>query len=212
MKSMMIRSATHTTILLIISIMTLFTSSCKPGTEEAAKVTGTGTDDMSGLVLEDIPGSKVKYARQLNTMGQVEIQGFVEDGKKTGQWIQYGPEGDIILINNYIDGLLEGTAMRMTFRNQVDLKLNYKRGKLDGPWVAYKFGKVVEERQYANDKLEGVAKTYDERTFKLKQEVQYKDGLQDGYFRYYDEAGNMTLEYQYKKGEKVSGGIVEPAK
>lgn len=212
MKSMITRSATHTAILLIISMLTLFTSSCKPGAEAPAKVTGTGSDDMSGLVLEDIPGSKVKYARQINAQGQVEIQGFVEDGKKTGQWIQYGPEGDIILINNYIDGLLEGTAMRMTFRNQVDLKLNYKQGKLDGPWVSYKFGKIIEERQYANDKLEGVAKTYDERTFKVKQEVQYKDGLQDGYFRYYDEAGNITLEYQYKKGEKVSGGIVEPAK
>ena len=53
-------------------------------------------------------------------------------------------------------------------------------------------------------------KTFDERTFKLKQEVEYKNGLQDGYFRYYDEEGNVTLEYEYKEGEKIKGGIVEP--
>lgn len=73
----------------------------------------------------------------------------------------------------------------------------------------YKYGKVVEERYYENGKLEGTAKTYDDRTFKLKQEAQYKNGLQHGYFKYYDENGNVTLEYEYKNGEKVSGGIVE---
>jgi len=214
MKSMSTRSATNTTILLIISMLTIFASSCKPTSEEAAKAPATemGTGDLAGMTMEDIPGSKVKYAKQINAQGHLEIQGFVQDGKKTGQWIQYSPEGDIILINHYVDGLLEGTAMRMSFRNQVDLKINYKQGKLNGPWIAYKFGKIIEERQYTNDKLEGVAKTYDERTFKVKQEVQYKNGLQDGYFRYYDEDGNLTLEYQYKAGEKVSGGIVEPAK
>ena len=70
----------------------------------------------------------------------------------------------------------------------------------------------IRDSLYKDDKLEGTARTYDDRTFKLKQEVEYKDGKQDGFFRYYDEEGNVTLEYQYKNGEKVSGGIVEPPK
>ena len=197
-------------MLLMLSLMTLIYTSCKKETAAAPAAEASG--DLAGLQMEDIPGSNIKYARQFTSEGVLQIEGFVENGKKTGMWIEYTPEGDIVLINHYVNGQLEGTAMRMSFRNQVDLRLNNKHGKLDGPWTAYKFGKVVETRNYKDDKLDGVTRTYDDRTFKLKQEVQYKNGVQDGYFRYYDEDGNVTLEYQYKNGEKVSGGIVEPAK
>lgn len=210
-------SLTKPVLLCFISVFITFSMACKkesvaaePATEDP--MSGGAVDDISALVKEDIPGTNVQYARQLNPQGQVQIEGFIENGKKTGQWIEYTPEGDILLINHYVNGLLEGTVLRMTYRNQVDLRINYKQGKMDGQYTAYKFGKLVEERFYKNGKLEGTAKTYDDRTFNLKQEVQYKDGLQDGYFRYYDESGNVTLEYQYKNGEKISGGIVEPKK
>ncbi len=196
--------------LLIISIIIVVASSCESSEGKAKAPSATGTGDLAGLVLEDIEGSNVKYARQITPAGQVQIEGFVENGKKVGQWIQYGGDGDIALINNYVDGMLEGPGMRMSFRNQVDLKSTYHKNLLHGPWTTYKYGKVIEQRNYVNDKLDGVVKTFDDRTFKLKQEVQYKNGVQHGYFRYYDEAGNITLEYEYKDGEKISGGIVEP--
>jgi antitoxin component YwqK of YwqJK toxin-antitoxin module len=205
-------SLTKLSIVLTMSIITLFASSCKPGEEKAADPAAKPKGDLKDMTFEDIPGSSIKYARQMGTAGNLEIEGYVENDKKTGMWIEYTPDGDIQLINHYVDGLLEGTAMRMTFRNQVDLRLNYRQGKLDGQWTTYKFGKIIEERSYKNDKLDGVSKTYYDRSFKLKQEVQYKDGKQDGYFRYYDEDGNITLEYEYKNGEKVGGGIVEPKK
>ncbi len=195
--------------MLIISLLIITLSSCKQGKPETKTEVSLGTGDMVGFVYEAIPGSNIKYARKEFTVGLTEIEGFVEDGNKVGQWIQYSPEGDILLINNYIDGMLEGTAMRMSFRNQVDLKTSYRKNKLHGPWTSYKYGKVVEERYYVKDKLDGIVKTYDDRTFKLKQEVQYRNGLQHGYFRYYDEEGNVSLEYEYKDGEKISGGIIE---
>jgi antitoxin component YwqK of YwqJK toxin-antitoxin module len=184
---------------------------CKPAAKPKPAATAQEKsaipDDLSGMKMEDIPGTDTKYARQFDGSGAIQIEGFVRDNKKTGQWILYGAEGDIGLINNYVDGKLEGVAMRMTFRNQVDLKSNYHNGVLNGPWLQYKFGKKIEERNYKNGQLDGSVKVYDERTFKLKQEAEYKDGLQDGFFRYYDENGNVTLEYEYKKGEKVSGGM-----
>jgi antitoxin component YwqK of YwqJK toxin-antitoxin module len=108
--------------------------------------------------------------------------------------------------------MLEGTVLKMGFRNQVDLRSTYKQNQLHGPWVSYKFGKVIEQRFYQDGKLEGTVSTYDDRTYKLKQEVQYKNGLQDGYYKYYDEEGRLSLEYLYKNGEKISGGIVENEK
>lgn len=210
MKAMFKSSLTKMGMLLTVSVFTLFIWSCKQGAGKESPAAASG--DLKGLVFENIPGTSIRYARQIDSSGQVQIEGFVDGDKKTGQWIEYTPEGDVILINHYVNGMLEGVAMRMSFRNQVDLRPTYKQNMLDGPWTAYKFGKVIEQRNYKAGKLDGTMKTFDDRTFKLKQETQYKDGLQDGYFKYYDEAGNVTLEYQYKKGEKVSGGMVEPGK
>jgi antitoxin component YwqK of YwqJK toxin-antitoxin module len=190
----------------VLTCITLGLMGCKEGSSPAS-ATADVPSDLKGLVFEDIPGTDVKYARQLYANGGVEIEGYVSNGKRTGMWVQYGTNGDIGLINHYVDGQLEGLALRMTYRNQVDLKTTYRKGQLDGAWASYKFGKLVEERTYKQGKLEGSVKLYDERTFKLKQDAQYKNGLQDGYFRYYDEEGNVTLEYQYKNGEKVSGGM-----
>ncbi len=193
---------------LVVLACGLLLASCEKKKTGSVGLTGK-KEDLSGLIYEDIPGSTVKYARQMNASGGVEIEGYMQDNKKTGMWVQYSENGDIAVINHYVDGLLEGVALRMTYRNQVDLKSTYRKGQLNGPWASYKFGKLVEERTYKDGQLEGTVKTYDDRTFKLKQEVQYKNGVQDGYFRYYDEEGNLTLEYQYKKGEKVSGGLVK---
>ena len=215
MKSMFKYSLTKLSIVLTLSIITLFASSCKPSEEKvAAEPAGAAapTGELKDMAMEAIPGSNTKYARQIGKAGNLEIEGFVENDKKVGMWIQYTPDGDIQLINHYVDGLLEGTAMRMTFRNQVDLRMNYKQGKLDGPWTSYKFGKITEERLYKNDKLDGMTKTYNTRNWKLKQEAEYKNGVQDGIFRYYDEEGTLSLEYTYKNGEKVSGGIIEQKK
>jgi antitoxin component YwqK of YwqJK toxin-antitoxin module len=194
----------------VAGFLTLPTA-CKPkatDTTSTAQTEQSGLpEDLAGFTTQDIAGSKIKYVKKETGAGKIEIEGYLLDNKKTGQWIQYGPEGDISLINHYVEGKLEGVAMRMTFRNQVDLKSNYHEGQLHGPWITYKFGKKIEERNYTNGKLDGYVRLYDERTFKVKQEAQYKNGVQDGIFRYYDEEGNVTLEYEYKNGEKVSGGM-----
>jgi antitoxin component YwqK of YwqJK toxin-antitoxin module len=96
----------------------------------------------------------------------------------------------------------------MLTRGQIDMKAQYHQGQLHGSYIQYKFGKLLEQRTYNMGKLDGTVRTFDERNWKIKQEVQYKNGLQDGFFRYYDENGNVTLEYVYRNGEKISGGII----
>ena len=213
MKSMIVSLLTKKVLPLFTIAMVLSFIACKPAdVKEEVATTPTTGEDISGLVREKIPGTTVEYARQMNANGALEIEGFMDGDQKTGQWIQYSPEGDILLINNYVNGKLEGLVMKMSFRNQVDLKEHYKQGVLDGSWTAYKFGKVIEERNYVAGKLEGSTKVYDQKTFKLKQETQFKNGVQHGLLQYFDETGNVVLSYEYKNGEKVSGGIVEPPK
>jgi antitoxin component YwqK of YwqJK toxin-antitoxin module len=212
MKSMIKSLLTNKACLLIACSILLIGYACKPSVDKPAAIAPALEDDISGLVREKIPGTSIEYARQLNAAGAIEIEGFLDGNQKTGQWIRYNPEGDIIQINNFVNGKLEGMAMKMSFRNQVDLKMSYKQGEMDGSWTAFKFGKVIEERNYVSGKLEGTVKVYDQKTFKVKQETQFKSGVQDGSLKYFDENGNVVLSYEYKNGEKIGGGIVEPPK
>jgi antitoxin component YwqK of YwqJK toxin-antitoxin module len=176
---------------------------CKPSAPKA------GSGDLIGFEIIEIQGSSVKMAKRKDPSGQAVIEGFVEGEKKTGQWLEYDNNGDVSTIAHYVNGLLEGTSFKLSHRGQIDQRTNYHLGELDGTWVQYKFGKVMETRNYKNGKLDGSVKIYDDKTFKLRQETEYKNGLQDGIFRYYDDNGNVSMEYQYKNGEKVSGGIVK---
>jgi antitoxin component YwqK of YwqJK toxin-antitoxin module len=174
-----------------------------------SSTTKDGTGDLAGFEFSKIPGTTIKSAKRKDPRGQVVVEGFADGDKKVGQWIEYNEEGDISTITNYINGLLEGPALKMAYRGQVDQRTTYHAGQLDGPWVQYKFGKILETRVYRDGKLNGTVKTYDEKTYKVRQETEYKNGVQDGYYRYYDDNGNVSMEYQYKNGEKVSGGMVK---
>lgn len=212
MKSRIKSLLTNQACLLFTCTILMIGYACKPSSDKPAATALASEDDIAGLVREKIPGTTIEYARQFNAAGALEIEGFLDGNVKTGQWIRYNPEGEIIQINNFVNGKLEGIAMKMSFRNQVDLKISYKQGEMDGPWTAYKFGKIIEERNYVAGKLEGTVKVYDEKTFKVKQETQFKNGVQDGSLKYFDENGNVVLSYEYKNGEKIGGGIVEPPK
>lgn len=180
-------------------------SGCKPDTPKAE----AGTGDLTGFELSAIPGSAIQYAVRKDAAGQIVFEGYVLNNKRTGQWIEYNVEGEMVTLENYIEGLREGVSLKFSSRGQIEQKSRYSQGQLHGGWTQYKFGKTIEERNYNMGKLDGVVRMYDDRNWTLKQEVAYKDGKQHGHFRYYDEKGNVTLEYEYKNGEKVSGGIVE---
>ncbi len=190
-------------ILCLTLVLSFF--ACKPSAPEPV----TGTGDLAGLQLTDIPGSPIKQARQVDPAGQIVHEGFILDNKRTGQWVEYSNEGYIVATSNYVNGLLEGASMKLSPRGQVEERSKYHVGVLEGEQILYKYGKILKTSNYVNGKLEGIVKAYDEKTFKLRQEIAYKNGLQHGFFRNYDENGVVNMEYEYKNGEKLSGGIVE---
>jgi antitoxin component YwqK of YwqJK toxin-antitoxin module len=181
----------------------LISGGCNSSTPKAQ------TGDLAGFESVKISGTTIRRAERKDPGGQMVIEGYVDGGKKTGQWIEYSAEGDVTSITNYVNGLLEGPAFKMSFRGQVDQRLTYHLNQLDGPWIQYKFGKIQETRFYKNGKLDGSVRIFDDKTFKIQQESEYKDGQLNGHIRYYDENGDVSVEYEYKNGEKVSGGIVK---
>ena len=56
-------------------------------------------------------------------------------------------------------------------------------------------------------KIDGLYKEF-HNNGKIQKEVSYKDGVQDGPFRQYNDDEKLIMQYEYKGGEKISGGVV----
>jgi antitoxin component YwqK of YwqJK toxin-antitoxin module len=170
--------------------------------------TSAGEGDLLGYEIENIPGSTAQLAIKREEDRKVQ-EGYVLNGKKHGMWIDYAVDGRISGIQHYIDGQLHGPSFTMDNRSQITSLASYKNNELDGVKANYKFGRPQEEIPYVQGKIHGVMKKYYSNN-KLMEEAEYKNNVQDGFYRHYNEAGVMDLEYEYKNGEKVSGGIVAP--
>ncbi len=157
-----------------------------------------------------IPGSATQQAIRRDPLGDIIESGFVLNGLKQGTWTTYNQDSKAPeKIMSYIDGALNGPYIEMDNQGRFALLANYKGNVLHGHYGKYRIGRPELTANYVDGQLDGVMAEYDYRTNKIKQEVSYKLGLKDGYLRYYNEEGKITLEYLYKDDERISGGIQE---
>lgn len=175
--------------------------------ESCSKSTPAVEADLAGYDLTQVSGSDFYHATKIADGKKIQ-EGYVLNGRKNGLWIDYHPDGRISLLQHFVEGKLNGPVLNMDGRGQVIGHADYNNGILDGIKGTYKFGRPQEEIPYVNGKIHGVLKKYYTNN-KLMEEVEYKDNVQDGYYRHYNEEGVVDLEYVYKNGEKVSGGIVK---
>ncbi|MCI5080207.1 MAG: hypothetical protein MRY78_00870 [Saprospiraceae bacterium] len=167
--------------------------------------------DLSGYDVMDVPGQNLKKVAKKDEAGNLLESGFVENGVKTGTWTTYTTDGPFPQkIASYAQGNYNGIYMEFNERGQVEILANYKNNKLHGKWGKYRFGRPEETAVYKEGELHGTYAKYYTRDGKIQNTIEYKDGKQDGYYRFYNEEGEVTLEYMYRDGEKVEGGIVDP--
>jgi len=192
----------------LILILAAALWSCNGGGSASAP-----TVDSSGYALEDIPGLSAKIATKHNEAGVLIEEGLLINGVKTGTWVTYHPDTRFpATITSYEGGVNNGPYMEFNQRGQLSLRATYRNNLLHGLWGKYSFGRVEEESNYKDGQLHGMHRAYQKRDGKLQSEAEYKDGKQDGVYRFFNEEGEVTLEYQFKNGEKVSGGIVDVEK
>jgi antitoxin component YwqK of YwqJK toxin-antitoxin module len=166
--------------------------------------------DSTGFTITAVPGSDLQHAIKKDGTGSVLEEGYLKGGVKTGSWVTYVAGSPFPKkIETFVNGNYTGVYMEFNERGQLELVANYLNNKLNGNWGKYRFGRPQEEASYKNGELDGTYKKYFERDGKLQTTIEYKDGVQDGYYRFYDDGGNVKLEYLYKDGEKVEGGIKE---
>lgn len=178
---------------------------------ETTDETPATNSETEGFFTEEVPGTELTRVFREDKDGNIVEDGFLKNGVKQGPWLTY--ERVFIYpksLTHYENGIVNGIYMEFTTSGQVALQAVYRNNQLNGPWSRYKGGRMEASAYYQDGELHGVYKEFMPLFGRLQKEIHYKNGQQDGPYRYYDDEGRITMEYMYKKGEKVSGGIVDP--
>lgn len=170
----------------------------------------SANQNLVGYEIIDLEGVDGSMALKRNAQGTIIEQGIIKNGMKDGLWINYHDDENNLpsRIMSFANGIQNGPDISLSNRGQIEEMSHYLNNKFHGRYGKYKFGRPSITTEYANGEFDGVHKEYF-NTGKLQKLIEFKDGKQDGKLEYYDEEGNVTLQYTYKNGEKISGGIVE---
>lgn len=196
---------------LFLMLLILSLAGCQSGgTKDAAPP----TPDINGFVTEPVPGTDLLKVTKYNDQGQVLESGYLLDSLMQGTWMyfEHSTKEFPKKVINYHHGIAQGLYLEMTERGQIELQATYENNQLHGPWGIYKFGRPVKTATYKHGLLDGLYREYSATDGKLQKEIYYKDGKADGPYRYFNTEGEVTLEYEFKNGEKISGGTLEPGK
>lgn len=184
----------------------LLIAACQPApTEEAA--------DLAGYTLESVPGSSWKKALKTDGERLVE-EGYVAGGRKTGMWVTYYNDVKNYpkTVASYAEGVLEGPYMEINNFGQYEIVAHYRQGKLHGRYAKYNLTRLVEEMYYKDGLLEGPYTLYFPNSDVKQRTAEFRNGKEHGMIRFFNDQGRITMEYEYRNGEKISGGIVEQEK
>jgi len=189
----------------LILAATLFIASC--GNNPPNKTSATG--DWEGFEMSPVKGSENQHAIKKNDDGGTAEEGFALNGNKNGTWITYHLEGRIKSVENFIDGRVEGLSLELDKRGQIIKKVYYVDGQFHGPNTTYKFGRPQETIPYNHGNVHGMVVRY-YNNGRVMEEIDFVDGVQHGYYNHYNADEKLDMRYEYSKGEKVSGGMVDP--
>jgi antitoxin component YwqK of YwqJK toxin-antitoxin module len=169
----------------------------------------------AGYTLEPVPGSDLMLAVKYDADGIMQEKGFFLNNLPEGTWYYYEhlrtkefPKR----IATYHQGVLNGPYLELSESGTVVLQAYYLNNELTGYWGSYKFGRPLKTADYKQGILDGVYREYVPSTGKLQKEIHYKNGKEDGPYRFFNNDGEVTLEYTYKDGEKISGGMIDSEK
>jgi antitoxin component YwqK of YwqJK toxin-antitoxin module len=191
-------------LILVLSILAVLIA-CSP-TEQSESL----PEDLSGFDVIPIPGTNSTLASIETANGPLEL-GMLSNGKRHGTWVSYHDNQKRFpkVIATYAEGKLNGFYAEYSERGQLELVATYLNNQLHGWYAKYKYTRILESREYVNGILDGTVTKYFPDSDQVQQTIDYKEGKQHGLLRYYNEAGKVTMEYQYENGQKVSGGMVE---
>jgi len=171
---------------------------------------GKGNYPVGAIVTpyEDIPNRE----RVVLRAGlKVIAEGDYYQGQQDGIWAEYDSEsGHLRSITNYFRGKKQGPAMTFDDRTTyLSTKAFYNQDVLEGQYLRFDGLKKAEEKNYKLGKLNGMVRKY-YRNGQVLEEAPYIDGLIHGVAKWYDEEGNLTIQYEYEDGAFVADITPKP--
>lgn len=121
------------------------------------------------------------YVKFMTSYGKLISEGKMMGKDYVGKWIYYHKNSTkIMTVENYDSiGVLNGSRI-----------------------VYYKNGKIAEESDYKDGKLEGISRVYSENGVEIKTFVYENDELH-GLSKYHNDDGLIVAEGSYKRGKKT---------
>lgn len=179
--------------------------------QEPVTPEGVTLIDLSSYEQEPVPGSEVLRLTKRNATGQITEEGFAKKGIREGIWTTYHAQAPHIpyVVSTYQNGALNGMVMEFNNIGRIEKMAHYLNGQLDGVSMSYRNAKVEQLEEYKAGKRHGKFIVYFPQSDQIQREVSFKDGVEDGKALFYDEQGALIMEYTYKNGEKIGGGIIE---
>jgi antitoxin component YwqK of YwqJK toxin-antitoxin module len=185
----------------ILLVVTSFVNCERTSTQEQS---GQGTADQPGIVKQfsDMPDLATSEIR--DAADQIITTGYYLNGLKENSWIDYEPATGIVsTVTNYMRGKKEGVLLVFHPVTQQLVRMSFFHNDLlDGEYREFTGTTLQEVRHYENGKLEGISKLFYD-TGVLMEAGNYRNGVRDGASKWYDQKGNLTIEYEYKKGQLV---------
>ncbi|MEI7662416.1 MAG: toxin-antitoxin system YwqK family antitoxin [Bacteroidota bacterium] len=130
--------------------------------------------------------------------GKISSEGTLKNGKPDGYWKSYNINGTIKSEGNRKNSELDSTWKFYNGNGRLLLEINYKAGKKDGLKITYLDKETVKEN-FRNDIKEGYTRYY-YPDGKIKQEIPYVRGLEQGFAKEYGFDGNVITLTEYKRG------------
>lgn len=189
----------------LLAIVLMFGCNSASTTESSPSPQKISGDE---YIYQEIEGTPIKKVQKLDSRNQVILEGFVKDGIKTGEWVEYNPQnGKLLSITPYINGKLNGNYFEFDARDYVAYQASFVNDQLDGTLKKYKNKKLVEKTEYSKGKINGKKISYGYNG-NIQEEIEYKNGVIDGKMKYYNDKQELIMEYIYKDGKKISGGTI----
>ena len=156
-------------------------------------------DDGSGLV------RVTTYA----TEGNVLEQGDYLNNMREGIYTEFHPNGYVKTTVGYVHGKMQGQLVSLDNRGQLLERSTYHNDVLHGSYVKYNRSRIKETKEYVNGRVSGLVEKF-YANGKVMERSNYTDGMMDGVAKWYDQQGNLTIEYTYKMGELVEDNSASP--
>ncbi|NVO20738.1 MAG: toxin-antitoxin system YwqK family antitoxin [Bacteroidetes bacterium] len=130
-------------------------------------------------------------------------KGLYVNDQKEGNWITYGPNGNLLRIEAFSKGLREGVFVEIDQRGYLVTETYYKNNLLEGVAKKYYYGtNPASVIDYKAGKINGKKKVYYENAAgKVTEESEYTDDIKNGTSNFFAINGDPIAEFIYKDGQ-----------